>query len=179
MLNIFNLADLKRAGRARLRKGTEFAEWLIDPKSEETPEQILMRKGLGRIMGGSEQILLVTASPAALAAAAATYIGPLIGIPEQPLVMAFHYCPTVTGATAAATLTFTMRRTDTPATIGTQSFLTATADTNPRGPVFFCVVPFGIPAANGVDVQGAASAGAGTLTASATSPLVLAVLGVN
>lgn len=185
MRYIPDLATLKRAGRRRSRHAAD----LIDFLKLDTPERVALMNALGvsskdrlgllPIIGGAEQVNILTVSPTALAAGAATYQGPLIGIPQAPLVLGLHFAPTVTGATAAATLTFNMRRTDTPAVIGSQSWLTATADTNPRGPFIATVVPFGIPAASGIDVQGSASAGAGTLTASATAPLILAALGLQ
>lgn len=180
-----DLKTFRQAGPRRARRAVD----LIDFLKLDTAERVKLmnelavpskdRLGLLPIIGGSEQINIVTSSPAALGGALATYIGPVTGIPESPLVLGVHFAPTVTGATAAATLTFNMRRTDTSAVIASQSFLTATADTNPRGPFIVGVVPFGIPAANGIDVQGSASAGAGTLTASATAPLILAALGFN
>jgi hypothetical protein len=185
MKYIPDLKTLRQAGHRRARRAVDLIDFLkMDSVGraqllDELQVPAIKRLGLLSLMGSSEQVIIATVSPAALGAAAATYIGPLIGLPEQPLVLGVHFCPTVTGANAAVTLTFAMRRTDTPANIATQSFLTATADTNPRGPFIVGVVPFGIPAANGIDVQGTASAGAGTLTASATSPLILAAVGFN
>lgn len=185
MRHIPDLRTLKRAGWRRARSTADLIDFLqLDYAGRKALLDELMvpsrdRLGLLPIIGGAEQVSILTVSPAALGAALATYQGPVLGIPEAPLVLGIHQAPTVTGATAAATLTFNLRRTDTPAVIASQSFLTATADTNPRGPFIVGVVPFGIPAGSGVDVQGSASAGAGTLTASATAPLILAILGLQ
>jgi hypothetical protein len=167
----------RRFGRIRVATAADLLEHLNGNRESDDTGVIAGR--LANLSGASAVYQLVTASPSALAAAAATYIGPIVGLPQQPFQLAVHYVPTVTGATAATLLTFAMRRTDTPANISTMTFTTATGDTNPRGPTLIGVVPFGIPAASGVDVQGTAAAGAGTLTASATSPLILAILGIN
>jgi hypothetical protein len=174
---IFPYSFRRRFGRIRAATATDLLHHLNGDREPDDTGIIAGR--LERLTGASAVYQLVTASPAALAAGAATVAGPLVGLPQAPFTLGLFYVPTITGANAAATLTFSIRRTDTPALISTQSFLTATADTNPRGPTLIAVVPFGIPATNGIDAQGQASAGAGTLTASVTAPLILAAVGIS
>ena len=168
---------LKLAGLRRYRTAIELQDYVRELSGTERNElrELLKIPALG---GGSQNGLNVTTSPAALGAAQATYIGPVLGIPQAPLVLAFHHLPQIAGTTATATVTLQMRRTDTPAVIANAVHLCGTADTNPGPFDIIGVVPTGIPAGSGVDVQGAASAGAGTPTASATAPITLAVVGL-
>jgi hypothetical protein len=174
----FDFKTLKFAGRNRVRTADEIVSEVIQLETTELDKFLKIIKS-PTIMGGAEQILTVIASPAALGAALATYIGPLVGIPQAPLVLGITFAPTITGATAAAVVTANMRRTDTPAVIGSQVATMPTGGTNPPGPFIITQVPFGIPAGNGIDVQASASAGAGTLTATATAPIILAALGLT
>lgn len=170
-------ATLRRAGRYRYRTALELADFVHElSASERNCVRELLK--LPPIAGATQNVLNVTASPAALGAAQATYIGPVLGIPQSPLIIALHHLPQIAGTTAAATITLQMRRTDTPAVIANAVHLCATGDTNPGPFTIVGIVPAGIPAGSGVDVQGAASAGAGTPTASATAPITLAVLGL-
>lgn len=169
----------RSAGRKRLALGRELAHHLIDTARSGA----LLDALKAPIAGASQNVIFVTTSPAALGAVQTTFIGPLIGLPQSPLILCMAYIPQITGTTATATVTLQMRRTDTPAVIGNAVHLCGTADTNPGPFIIVGYVPTpaniaAIPAGSGIDVQGAASAGAGTLTASATAPLSLGAFGL-
>lgn len=132
-------------------------------------------------LGGGAQLLAT--SPAAaphLTSSQVAFLGPLIGIPQDPLVLALCSIPQMATQTAAATIVLNFNRTDTPAVIGGCSYLTPTAGTAASAPItMFAVVPFGIPAASGVSVSGSDTAQTAVPTGSATQPMVLAILGLS
>lgn len=176
---MFDLSTLKRAGSRRVRTAKDLVSFLHDPNEAEEVRELFTQDTLPPIAGGAANALQVISNPAALAAAQATVIGPLIGIPQDPLVLSYWYIPTIAGVSAASTMIFQTRRTDTPAVIQSGTILTGTAQTQVGAITQVGIVPFGIPAASGVDCQANTSAGAGTITVSATSPMILAVLGVQ
>lgn len=131
-----------------------------------------------RIAGGAQEFLQVTAN-AALTTAQATVIGPLLAIPEDPLVLAFFYASNITGVAAAAAVTINLVRSDTSAVFSAGVFTNNGAGAgNVGGPDVLGIVPFGIPAANGVLAQAAVSSGTATIVGAATTPIVLGVLGL-
>lgn len=132
-----------------------------------------------RLGGGAESYLTYPAVATALTTAQVAFMGPLLSSPDAPLVLALAYIPSITTVTAASTITLNINRTDTPAVIGGSSFLAATAGTANQAPItMMAIVPFGIPAANGVSVSGAASTGSPVPTGSATQPMILALVGL-
>jgi len=163
----------RHAGRARVATGSDFIDALQDASAR--------RLNLAPIAGAAgAQYVQLTAAAAALTNSQVAYIGPLVGVGQAPLVLGFHHVPVTSAATAATTVTINANRTDTPAVIGGVAFLTATADTAPRGPSFPFIIPFGIPATSGVSISGAESGAAGIImTGSATLPILLIALQVN
>ena len=172
-----DLKTLRNAGQRRYRTALELRDFVSELSATERNAIRELLK-LPAIAGGSQNVLNITASAAALTSSQVTYIGPVLGIPQAPLILALHHLPQIAGTTATATITLQMRRTDTPAVIANAVHLCGTADTNPGPFDIIGIVPAGVPAGSGVDVQGAASSGAGTPTASATAPITLAVVGL-
>lgn len=168
----------RHAGRRRTKTADDLIGFLDEVKDDEL-EKVTRLLKLPKMAGGGQEILQVIANPAALGAAQATVIGPILSIPQDPLVLSFWHIPTIAGVNAAATMIFLTRRTDTPATIQTGTIITGTAQTQVGAITQVAVVPFGIPAASGVDCQANTSAGAGTITVSATAPMILAIVGVS
>lgn len=133
-----------------------------------------------RVGGGAESYLTYPAVATALTTAQVAFMGPLLSTPDSPLVLALAYIPTITTITATSTLTFNINRTDTPAVIGGCTMLAPTAGTANFAPVtMMAIVPFGIPAANGISVSGAATSGSPVPTGSATQPMILALVGLS
>lgn len=134
---------------------------------------------LPRLTGGAQLLQTQPAAVPALTASQVAFMGPLIGVPQDPLVLALAYIPTITTITAASTTTLNFNRTDTPAVIGgAPSILAATGQTT-LGPIFMmAVVPFGIPAASGVSLSGSNSTPAGVPTGSATQPIIFTLIGL-
>jgi hypothetical protein len=172
-----SLTDFRRVGRKRANTAHDLAGYFAG--SELDTDAAKMLDVLSRpIAGGAQEVLTIIANPAAVGAAAATWIGPILSVPQDPLVLALNYIPTIAAVSAASTMIFNMRRTDTPAVIQSGTIITGTAQTQVGAITLVGIVPFGIPAANGVDAQAQTSAGAGTITVSATSPGILALIGV-
>lgn len=146
----------------------------------ELVQEIIRLGGRRPIGGGAAQFLTNPTNPAALGAAAATVLGPLLGLEQIAFNLAVAWIPNVTGITAAAAVTTTIRRTDTPAVIGTAVVTNSGAGASAVGPIIcLALVPFGIPAANGIDCQMSASAGAGQPVFTTTgAPAFLAMLGI-
>lgn len=170
---------IRRAGKRRANEGVELAEHVRAPMTRsEIIAALASGKPVPKMAGGGQEFLLTIVNPAALGAALTTYQGPLLSVPQDPLVLAVHYIPTIAAVTAASTMQFNRRRTDVPTVIGGGTTLTATAATQIGGLTFVDVVPPNIPAGSGIDCQASTSVGAGTITVSATAPMVLALLGI-
>jgi hypothetical protein len=134
---------------------------------------------LPKIMGGAALLQTQPAVVTALTASQVAFMGPIVGLPQDPLVLALCYIPQITTITAASTTTLNFNRTDTPAVIGGTVILAATGQTI-LSPIFMmAVVPFGIPAVNGVSVSGANTTPAGVPTGTATQPIIFAILGLT
>jgi hypothetical protein len=177
MFDRITLQHFRHAGRRRVRTARELVAALRHGAL--TAEELVALRGLKPAMGGAEQALQVVAN-AAVVNAAATYIGPILNVPQDPLVLALFSGNQITAMAAAETVQFNMRRTDTPAQIA-QLVVTnpgAGASTMEIG-TLLGIVPFGIPAGSGVDVQQLGSVATGSIAASATAPSTLALLGVN
>ncbi len=173
--NILCRADLKRAGRIRYNRAYDLVGYLqgldglyIDAALTELQQSI---------MGGAEEALQYFAAATALTASQVAFMGTLYPLPS-PLIIAWAYVPTITTVTATSTLTFNFNRTDTPAVIGGQVQLAPTAGTKSFLNMM-CIVPAGIPAANGVTVSGQDSAATAVPTGTATQPMVFTLLGVS
>jgi hypothetical protein len=127
----------------------------------------------------AQEFLTYIAAATALTSSQVAFMGPLLNVPQSPLVLAITQIPTITTVTAASTVTLNINRTDTPAVIGGSPILAATGQTA-LGPItLITVVPFGIPAGSGISVSGAASSGSPVPTGSATQPMILAMLGLS
>jgi hypothetical protein len=172
LLDDFSQLDRDRVAHL-LRKGPS-----VD--ADDRYDRIKYLLGAAKIAGASAQYIAGTAAATALTNSQVAYMGPLVGLAQAPFVLGLHHVPVTSAATAATTITINANRTDTPAVIGGQAYLTATGDTAGRGPSFPFVVPFGIPAANGVSISGAETGAAGAvMTGSATLPMLLIVLGLS
>lgn len=135
---------------------------------------------LPRIRGAAAEYAVYPAVATALTTAQVAFLGPLENVPQTPLVLGLAYIPTVTTQTAAATIVLNFNRTDTPAVIGGSTYLTPTAGTVNSAPVnMLCIVPFGIPAVNGISVSGSDTAGTAIPTGTATRPMIIAMLGLS
>jgi hypothetical protein len=121
----------------------------------------------------------VNGAVTALTASQVAFVGPVLNVPQDPLVLALAYIPVITTITAASTTTLNLNRTDTPAVIQSTAILAATGQTTIASTFIMAVVPFGIPAANGVSLSGANSTPAGVPTGSATAPIILALVGLT
>ena len=130
--------------------------------------------------GGSAQFVTVTGTTSALINAQALQQGPIVGLDQAPFVLAISMIPSITTATAATIITTNLNRTDTPAVFGGTASLMPTGGTAPGALVTMGIVPFGIPATNGVSLSAAASGAAGgVVTGSATQPTILAIVGIQ
>lgn len=135
---------------------------------------------LPRLGGGAAQFLTFNVAATALTNAQVAFLGPLVGIEQAALTLGMAIIPTITAQTAAATIVINFNRTDTPAVIGGTTYLTPTAGTVNSAPVsLFCIVPFGIPAVNGISVSASDTAQTAIPTGSATRPMILAALGLT
>jgi hypothetical protein len=164
------------AGLRRKRRAEELIDFLdrVEPGELRGLLEIIKRP----IAGASQQIATVVAN-ASLTTTPTTIIGGILGVAEEPLVLALGYVGNTTGLAAGANALYSIRRTDTPAILQSGVATNSGAGAAAVGPAFvLAIVPFGIPAANGVDMQGSVSSGTGTAVAAATTPIILAVVGV-
>ncbi len=183
-----DLRTLRSAGRRRYKTSVEIAEYIdgLSPTEWACAKDIFERQ-LPPMGGGSQQVIFATAAATALTTAQVTFLGPLYGIPQAPLVLCIAYIPQMASATAAKTITVQMRRTDTPAVISNFVKLTATADTNPGPFTLIGVLPLPsttttavqLPAGYGIDVQGADTGSSAVPTGSATAPMILGAFGMH
>jgi hypothetical protein len=127
----------------------------------------------------AQEYLTYIAAATALTASQVAFMGPILSVPQDPLVLCFAYIPTITTVTATSTLTFNINRTDTPAVIGGGVVLAPTGGTKAGPLTLMAVVPFGIPAGSGISVSGSDSSATAIPTGSATQPMILALLGLS
>jgi hypothetical protein len=172
------------AGARRVRFGKDLAHHLAILGKQEW-SQASERGFLPEIAGESQRVLFVTTNPSAFTTAQVTYIGPLTGIQQSPLVLCLHYIPSLT-ITAAKTATIQMRRTDTPAVISNAVILAGTTQTTIGAITLVGYLPMPsttttavqIPAGSGIDVQGADTNPGAQVNASATAPVTLGAFGI-
>lgn len=182
-----SLNHIRYAGRRRYKTSQEIAEyiWGLSPEEWACARDVFDRRP-APIAGASQNVIFVTGAASALTASQVTFLGPLVGIPQSPIVLCLAYIPQITTVTATATITLQMRRTDTPAVISNAVKLAATADTNPGPFTIMGVLPIpsttttavNLPPGYGIDVQGANSSGSGVPTGSATAPMILGAFGL-